>query len=85
MSSLTPAQEPVAWGALIAAILGLIVVFLPRFGVSLSKDEFTAIGAFAAAAIPIVIGLVVRQNVMPNAPPPAPPLPAPVNPPVPGV
>ena len=72
LSNLTPAQEPALWGALATAILGLIVVFLPRFGVTLSKDEYTAIAAVLAAVIPIVIGLVVRQAVTPNAPPPTP-------------
>jgi hypothetical protein len=72
LSNLTPSQEPAIWGALATALLGLIVVFLPRFGVTLSKDEYTAIAALAAAIIPIVIGLVVRQAVTPVAPPPAP-------------
>lgn len=72
MSNLTPAQEPAVWGALVTAILGVIVVFLPRFGVTLSKDEYTAIAALAAVLIPVVIGFVVRQNVTPNAPPPTP-------------
>ena len=40
-------------------------------------DEYTAIAAVAVAAIPIVIGLVVRQNVTPTAPPPAPATPKP--------
>jgi hypothetical protein len=72
-SNLTPSQEPALWGALVTALLGVIVVFLPRFGITLSRDEYTALAALAAAGIPIVIGLVVRQAVTPNAPPPSPP------------
>jgi len=72
LSNLTPAQEPALWGALVTALLGVVVVFLPRFGVHLSSDEYTALAALVVAIVPIVIGLVVRQNVTPIAPPPAP-------------
>jgi hypothetical protein len=72
-ANLAPSQEPALWGALTTALLGLVVVFLPRFGVTLSKDEYTAIAAVAVAAIPIVVGLLVRQNTTPTAPPPGPP------------
>ncbi len=72
LSNLTPAQEPAVWGGLATAVLALIVVFLPRFGVNLSKDELAALQGLVLVAIPILIALVVRQNVTPTAPPPAP-------------
>jgi hypothetical protein len=75
LANLTPSQEPALWGALVTALLGLVVVFLPRFGVTLSKDEYTALAAVAVAAIPIAVGLLVRQNVIPTAPPPTPKVP----------
>ena len=73
LSNLTPNQEPVAWGALATALLGLIYIFLPRFGVSLSTDEKTAIGAAAAIVVPLAIGYLVRRSVTPNAPSAPPP------------
>ena len=77
MSNLTPDQEPALFGALITAVLSVIVVFLPRFGVHLSKDEYTALAAVAVAAIPIIVGLFVRSKVTPTA---AAPTPTPVAP-----
>jgi hypothetical protein len=74
MLNLTPAQEPVAWGALATAILEVAVVFAPRFGFTISTEQQTALAALIAAVIPIVVGLFVRQNTIPTAP--APPLPA---------
>ncbi len=72
LSNLTPAQEPALWGGLATAMLALVVVFLPRFGVTLTSDEQTALSAVLIAAIPIVVAIFVRQNVIPVAPPPAP-------------
>ena len=72
LSNLTPAQEPALWGGLATAVLALIVVFLPRFGITLTNDEQTALSAVLIAAIPIVVAIFVRQNVTPVAPPPAP-------------
>ena len=71
-ANLTPAQEPVAWGALGTALLELVVIFAPRFGVHISGDEQVALGAFVAAAIPLIVGLFVRQSTTPTAPPPKP-------------
>ena len=76
ISNLTPSQEPVAWGAVVTALLGVVVVFLPRFGVHLSGDEYTALAGLAAVLVPIVVALVVRQKVVPTAPPPPVPPPA---------
>jgi hypothetical protein len=81
VKNLTPSQEPVAWGALATALLEVAVVLAPRFGVHISQDEQVALGALIVAAIPIIVGLFVRQNVTPVAPAP----PAPVVPPVVGV
>jgi hypothetical protein len=75
-ANLTPSQEPVAYGALATALLELVVIFAPRFGFHISGDEQVALGAFVAAAIPIIVGLFVRQQVTPTAPPPAPVAPA---------
>ncbi len=71
LSNLTPAQEPALWGGLATAVLALVVVFLPRFGITLTSDEQTALSAVLIAAIPIVVAIFVRQNVIPVAPPPA--------------
>jgi len=71
LSNLTPAQEPALWGGLATAVLALVVVFLPRFGITLTSDEQTALSAVLIAAIPIVVAIFVRQNVTPTAPPPA--------------
>jgi hypothetical protein len=72
IANLVPSQEPVAWGALATAILGLLVVFAPRFGVHIGQDEQAALGAFLIIAIPIVVGYFVRNNVTPTAPAPKP-------------
>jgi hypothetical protein len=70
IANLSPSQEPVAWGALATAILGLLVVFAPRFGIHVSQDEQAAVGAVLAIVIPIVVGYFVRKNVTPTAPAP---------------
>jgi hypothetical protein len=71
LANLAPSQEPALWAGVVTAILGVIVVFLPRFGVTLSKDEYTAVAALAVAVIPVVLALLVRSNVTPNASLPA--------------
>lgn len=78
MPNLTPAQEPVAWGALATAVLEVAVVFAPRFGFAITTEQQTALAALIAAVIPIAVGFFVRQNTTPTAPaPPLPPTPAP--------
>lgn len=77
LSNLTPAQEPVAWGAIATALLEVIVVFAPSFGVHISAEQQGALGALIVAVIPIIVGIVVRQNstATATAPPPATPAP----------
>ena len=65
--SLSPAQEPVAWGALGTALLELAVIFAPRFGIHITGDEQAALSAVLVAAIPIIVGFFVRQQVTPVA------------------
>jgi uncharacterized membrane protein len=76
LSNLTPAQEPVAWGALVTALLELAVVFAPRFGIEISVNEQAALAGLFVVAIPIIVGLFVRQSTTPVAVPPAPAPPA---------
>ena len=78
LATLTPAQEPALWGAVATAILEVVVVFAPSFGIHISVEQQTALGALIVAVIPIVVGLFVRQNTTPTAPPPTPaPVPTP--------
>lgn len=71
LSNLTPAQEPVAWGAVATALLEVVVVFAPSFGIHISVEQQTALGALLVAVIPIVVALFVRHNVSPTAAPPS--------------
>lgn len=57
-------QEPAVWMGLVAAVIGLVVVFFPGL---LTTDQQKAILGFAAAAIPVAISFVVRSQVTPVA------------------
>ena len=64
---MTPDNEPVLFGAFATAVLEVAIVFAPRFGITLTGGEQTALGALVAAAVPIAVALFVRRQVTPNA------------------
>ena len=64
MNNLSFSQEPSVWIGLIAAALGLVVVFFPGL---LNSDQQKAILGLAAVAIPVILSFVTRSQVTPNA------------------
>lgn len=68
---MTPDNEPVLFGAFATALLEVVIVFAPRFGFTISGAEQTALGALVAAAVPIIVGLFVRTQVIPKPATPA--------------
>jgi len=56
LSNLTPAQEPALWGALVTALLGVVVVFL---AVTFLGEEVNWNGSNNIVAVGIAVGLVL--------------------------
>lgn len=67
LQSVSQSQEPVAYGALATALLELVVVFAPRFGLALTQPEQVALGALVLA----IVAVFTRAQVQP-VPDPAP-------------
>lgn len=63
MSNLGFKDEPVMWIAVITAILDVVVAY----GAPVTVDQKTALVGLITAVIPIVAGLVARQQVTPVA------------------